>query len=140
MCSFTVVLQIKFRLICFKDWVQKLFNCKNWKIVKIIISTTIALLFLFYLWIFIYQMQHPNHTSLLILTYISIRHRRFFDIIESMCNFTFELQMKFLLIYFRDWVQKLFNCKNWKIVFEIAKLDNNRIVFFILSMRSLLIK
>ena len=140
MCSSTVELQMKSRLIYFRNWVQKLFNCKDWKIIKVIASTATASLFLSYLWIFIHQMQHSNCTSLFTSIYISIRYRRFFDIIKSMYSATLKLQIKFLLIYFKSWVQKLFNCKSWKVVFEVARFDDNRVVFSILSIESLFIK
>ena len=41
-------------------------------------------------------------TLLHILTYSLIRQQRFFNIIEFMCKLIIELQIKFLIIYFRD--------------------------------------
>ena len=49
---------------------------------------------------------------LLTLLHNSIRYRRFFDIIALMCKFINKLQMKLSLIYFRNRMQKLFNCKS----------------------------
>ena len=63
---------------------------------------------------------HPNRTSLFILLHNSMRHRPFFDIIESMSRLTTRLQIKPLLIYFRGWVQKLFNCKGLKVIWVVA--------------------
>ena len=43
-----------------------------------------------------------QHLLLYISTYNLIRYEQFFDIIEFMCKFVFELQLRFLLIYFKD--------------------------------------
>ena len=140
MCSSTLGLQMKPLLVYFRGWVQKLFNCKGWKVVKVMASTATAPPFLSYLWTPTHQMQHSNRTSPSTSAYTSMRHRRFFDIIEPMCSSTLGLQMKPLLVYFRGWVQKLFNCKGWKVVLEAARPGGNRAVLPILSMGPLLIK
>ena len=59
------------------------------------------------------EVPHPNRTPPPTSPHSSMRHRRFFDIIESMCRPTIGLQMKPPLVYFRHWVQKLLNCKSW---------------------------
>ena len=41
-----------------------------------------------------------------------MRHRRIFDIIESMSRATVELQMELSLMQFRDLAQKQLSCKN----------------------------
>ena len=80
------------------------------------------------------QIYHSSHTS----AHSSMRHRRFFDIIEFMCRANTELQIKLLLIYFRGWVQKLFNCKGWRLY--TVELIGSRAVRSILSIGSWLIK
>ena len=111
MNKFITELQMKFPLIYFKGQMQKLFNCKGWKIIwssgnRIVLS----ILFMKFLLIKC-EISYSNHTTSFTLSHNSIRHRRYFDIIESMCNLTTRLQMESLLMYFRNWVQKLFNCK-----------------------------
>ena len=83
-------------------------NVENWILLNL---STIASFVLFNL----QKMSHSNRISLFTLSYNSIRHWRFFDIIKFICKAITELQIKFSLIYFKNWVQKLFNCKDWKI-------------------------
>ena len=56
----------------------------------------------------------------------SMRHRRFFDIIESMCRPNTGLQLGPSMRQFRCWVQKLFNCKNWKAVWTTGSRQPRR--------------
>ena len=60
--------------------------------------------------------SHSNRTPPSTSSHNSIRHQRFFDIIKPISKSTTGLQMKPPLMFFRDWVQKLFNCKDWKAV------------------------
>ena len=49
-----------------------------------------------------------------------MRHRRFFDIIELLGSPVAWLQIEPSLVYFRRWVQKLFNCKGWKAIWSFG--------------------
>ena len=60
--------------------------------------------------------SHSNRTPSSTLSHSSMRHQRFFDIIKPMSRSITGLQMKSPLMFFRGWVQKLFNCKDWKVV------------------------
>ena len=52
-----------------------------------------------------------SNTSSYTSTHNSMRHKRFFEIIEFMWKFTIELQFAISLKHFKRWVQKLLNCK-----------------------------
>ena len=77
-------------------------------------SATVASPVLFYL-------LNPNlsnkevQTSLHTLTHSSIRHKPFFNNIESMCRFIIELQFEPKIKQFERWMQKLLNCKSWNV-------------------------
>ena len=43
-----------------------------------------------------------------------MRYKQFFDIIEFVCSFNIELQLRFSTKHFKHCVQKLLSCKSWK--------------------------
>ena len=92
-------------------------ECKSYSTAKtegcmLLNSSTIAPSILFNLQ---KKVSHSNRTSPHISSHSSMRHKQFFDIIEHICRFTFELQMKLSLMHFRDWMQKLLSCKCWEV-------------------------
>ena len=54
---------------------------------------------------------HSGCTSPHTSPHISMRHRRFFDIITYMCRPTIELQLRPKVMQFERWIQKLLSCK-----------------------------
>ena len=114
MCRPTIELQMRPPFTYFEDWVQKLLSCKAGRsdsaepfggsradlpILSIRPWHT--------KWSISFS---PPHTS----WHSSMRHRRFFDIIASMCRPTIGLQMRPPVTCFGDWVQKLCYCKSWE--------------------------
>ena len=96
MCKFNIKLQLKFLIKHFNCWIQKLFNCKNLKknYTNCWILSTIASFILSYLLNFDLSNEEMMYLLLHMLTYNLIRYQRIFNIIESMCKFIIELQLK----------------------------------------------
>ena len=61
------------------------------------------------------HLNSSSHTS----THNTMRHRRFFEIFKSKCKSAFALQLKSILINFKNWVQKLLKCEKYWIFFKI---------------------
>ena len=59
--------------------------------------------------------SHSNCTSSHTSKHNSMRHRWIFDIFEFICRSFIELQLRSLLMYFKDWMQRLLSCKSRKI-------------------------
>ena len=117
MCRSKIELQLRPLMKYFRHWVQKLLNCKSWalwrkgdfldpfgsRVGRPILSMDPGS-----------PNEEVRHSSPHTSAHSSMRHGRFFDIIEFMCRPVFGLQLRPSLIYFRGWVQKLFNCKSWE--------------------------
>ena len=120
--------------ICFENWVQKLLSCKVEKLdsAKLFDDNRVDFFILsIELWHQITDFL-LSHTS----SHNSIRYRQIFDIIEFMCRSIIELQIKFSLASFENWVSKLLSCKIESLNRLLNSFRGSRIARSILSVNS----
>ena len=140
MCKSTIELQLKSLFTCFENWMQKLLSCKVEKFNKFAEffsdnRVDFSILFIEF-W---HIKSHLNFSLLHTLTHNSIRHRRIFDIIEFVCKFIIELQMRSKMKQLEHWVQKLCYCKNWEtdLIAEFFRRHSRRSLYFIYKVLTL---